>query len=324
MKKYLAAIVSIVVVLIAPKIQVVAQDEIIEIVDTSDHTYTYTEMVEDLALLAQRYPDKIGITSIGTTADQRTIFQVVLGNPNAPKAVYIQSTIHAREWMNTMMVMKQLEMNLINWDVYGSLYQNCAVYIVPMVNPDGVTISQYGIDGIISPVLRANLANMKGSNNPRRWKANANGVDLNKNFSIGWDQIKNKVTAPASQDYRGIAPFTENEAIAMAQAMSQRQFEAIVSYHSYEGVIYWNVGETDELLYKNAVLATYLSNITGYSLGESSPVHGLEYNWSILELGIPTALIETGTTACPLPYSQWDSLWTRNKDVFSSLAILYK
>jgi g-D-glutamyl-meso-diaminopimelate peptidase len=226
--------------------------------------------------------------------------------------------------MNTMMLMKQLEMNLINWDVYGSLYKNCAVYIVPMVNPDGVTISQYGFDGIMSPVLRANLVNMKGSNNPRRWKANANGVDLNKNFSIGWDQISNKVTAPASQDYRGIAPFTESEAIAVAIAMTQRQFEAIVTYHSYEGVIYWNVGQTEELLYKNAILASYLSSITGYGLGEQSPVHGLEYNWSIMELGIPTVLIETGTAACPLPYSQWDSLWLQNKDVISSLAILYQ
>jgi g-D-glutamyl-meso-diaminopimelate peptidase len=176
----------------------------------------------------------------------------------------------------------------------------------------------------MSPQLRANILAMSGSNNPSKWKANANGVDLNRNFSVGWEQGSNKVNAPASQDYRGIAPFTENETIAVAQAMTQRQFSAIISYHSYEGAIYWNVGQDNEQLYANACLALYISSLTGYELAESASAHGLEYNWSILGLGIPTLLIETGTTACPLPYSQWESLWLRNKDVMMALALAYK
>jgi g-D-glutamyl-meso-diaminopimelate peptidase len=328
MKKYLATILGILILAFVSPIIARAEDTNVEIVDTSDHIYTYDEMVEDLFGLAYKYPGCLWVNSIGVTADQRPIYQAVLGNPNAPNAIYIQASIHGREWLNTMMIMKQIENNLINWNVplsltetYGSLYNKCCIYIVPMVNPDGVTISQLGIEGIANMELRAYILGMSGSNNPARWKANALGVDLNRNFSVGWSQGSSKVKAPASSGYKGIVPFSENETMAVAQAISQRNFDYAVSYHSYEGAIYWNNGQEGELLEKNTWLATYLSNVTGYKMTKSDPVHGLDYNYFILEKGIPTVLIETGYTSCPLPYSEWESLWTQNQNVMFALAL---
>lgn len=300
-----------------------------DIVDTTEHIYTYEEMECDIMELTQKYPDYMSSIPIGITYDARQVWEVVIGNPNAPHAIYIQAAIHGREWMNTWMLMEQIEDIMRNWDTplvegvkLGNVFEQCAVYILPMVNPDGVTISEVGIEGIRNEVLRMNLYQMQGAFNPARWKANAVGVDLNRNFSVGWGNTIN-VHAPASQCFNGIAPFTEPEVLAVVTAFYQRKFDAAVSYHSMEGAIYWNVGQQGAVLDGTVELASLVNQITGYTLGKQSVVHGLDYNWMIFEQNTPTVVIETGTVACPLPYSQWQELWIRNKDIIKILAMNY-
>ena len=297
------------------------------IVDISNHIYTYGEMCQDICALQEQYPEYIRVASVAKSADERDVWQLIIGNPSAEKAIYVHSTIHAREWMNSWLVMKQMETILQNWNTvfvnnitYGQIFEQCAVYVIPMLNPDGVTLSQLGVGAIKNEQLRANLYNMDGISKVARWKANACGVDLNRNFSVGWGNKVNTIT-PASQNYNGVAPFTEPELQAVIYTFAQREFDYAISYHSMEGAIYWNVGQTGELYEKNRKFAEHMRNVTGYQFGISDPVHGLDYNWLILDRQVPTALLETGTVACPLPYSQWDSLWRSNKDVIVQAAI---
>lgn len=317
---------------IVSKLQVFAQDIAIQeasIVDTSNHIYTYQEMQADLTELSEKYKDYVSCGSVGTSLDSRTIWQVVIGNPKAPKAIFIEAALHGREWMNSWMLMKQVETLLQNWETrlpngvkVGDIFEKCAVYIIPMVNPDGVTISQCGIESIRNELLRFHLYQLKGASNPARWKANARGVDINRNFATGWG---NNIleTFYASQNFGGTAPLSEPETLAVIAAMSQRKFDIAISYHSMEGAIYWNLGQSDELLHKTAKLAIEVNQLTGYSFGEQSSIKGLDYNWMIMDMNTPTVLIETGTVACPLPYSQWQELWNRNKDLILYLAVIY-
>lgn len=308
-------------------ISVNAQEIQTDIVNTSNHIYTYDEMVSDIVLLMKKYPRYISCSAAGMSLDNRNIWQIVIGNPQAPKAIYIQAGIHAREWMNCWMLMKQTEEILENWNepvandvTYADMFEQCAVYILPMVNPDGVTISQSGIEGIRDKQLRANLYKMKGASNPARWKANAAGVDLNRNFSVGWGEMVN-TKVPASEFYNGTEPFTEPEVLAVVNAFTSRHFDLAISYHSMEGAIYWNVGQTEELYEKTSELTKLINQVTGYRIGEESKPHGLDYNWMILDQGVPTVTIETGTVQCPLPYSQWKRIWKENKDVIKVLAM---
>lgn len=300
-----------------------------EIVDTTDHIYTFMEMECDLVELKARYDDYILCMPIGTSLDSRTIWEVIIGNPQAPKAIFIEAAVHGREWMNSWMLMKQIEELMQNWETpiaegveLGDIFEQCAVYIIPMVNPDGVTISQCGIEAIKNEALRANLYKMEGAANPARWKANAGGVDINRNFMVGWGN-RNPKFFPASQSYVGLFPFSEPETMAIATAFTQRKYDISVSYHSMEGAIYWNIGQIGELLDKTAALAIEVSQITGYSFGEQSVMNGLDYNWMMIDQNTPTVLIETGTVACPLPYSQWQEIWIRNKDLIKHLALIY-
>ena len=299
------------------------------IVDTTNHIYTYQEMQSDLAELAVKYKGNMSCVPIGVSLDSRTIWEIVIGNPNAHNAIFIEAAVHGREWMNSWMIMKQIESLLQNWKkpvaegvLLGDIFDECAVYIMPMVNPDGVTISQCGIEAIQNPMLRENLYKMKGASKPSRWKANAAGVDINRNFITGWGNyvLENNY---ASEGFGGLYPFSEPETMALATAFMQRKFDIAVSYHSMEGAIYWNLGQGEELLYSTAKLAIEVSQITGYSFGKQSPVKGLDYNWMIIDNNTPTVLIETGTVACPLPYSQWNEIWQRNKNLIEYLAIIY-
>lgn len=305
-------------------------NENIEIVDTSDHIYSYEEMMGDIQQLGEKYPEYIHVSGLGTSLDDRIIFQIVIGNPNAPKAIYVQSSIHAREWMNTWIMMKSLEENLKNWDTvlpngetYGQIFEDCCIYLLPMVNPDGVTISQFGFDGIRNEELRNYGRNLKGASNPERWKANARGVDLNRQFSVGWNSVINE-NAPSSDSYNGVAPFTEPEAIAVKNALEQREFVAGITYHTMEGAIYWNLGQQGELLVRNQMLANHCQQISGYRLDPGpSDLKGLEYNYMIFEKGIPTVCIETGRKYSPLPYSEWESVWRENHMMLAAVAAAY-
>lgn len=301
-----------------------------EIVDTSDHIYSYAEMMEDIQQLGNKYPDLIQVSSVGTSLDNRIIFQIVLGNPNAPKAIYVQSSIHAREWMNTWIMMKSLEMNLKNWndmlpngETYGQIFEDCCIYLLPMVNPDGVTISQYGFEGIQNEALRNYGLSLKGASNPKRWKANARGVDLNRQFSVGWNSNITELM-PCSDTYNGEAPFTEPEAIAVKNALEQREFVAAITYHTMEGAIYWNLGQQGDLLVRSQILANHCQTISGYRLDPGpSDLKGLEYNYMIWEKGIPTVCIETGRKFSPLPYSEWADVWQENSMMMVAVAALY-
>jgi g-D-glutamyl-meso-diaminopimelate peptidase len=133
----------------------------IDVVDTEKAEYTYAEMVEDLSLLKKRYGDKMSYETIGTSLDGRSIYAVTLGNPNAENQIIISAGIHAREYMTPMLVMKQIEFYLSNYDTgsyggipFSELFEKYALCILPMCNPDGITLVQNGVEALNSPQLR--------------------------------------------------------------------------------------------------------------------------------------------------------------------------
>ena len=301
-----------------------------KIVDDSNHTYSYIEMQEHINLLAKKHPDKIETSTIGTTVDGRPIYQVIMGNPDSKNAIFIIAAIHGREWMNTWILMDSLEMHLNNWEktapngkTYREVFENCCIYLIPMVNPDGVTISQYGFNAINNKDVQNKLKNMRGASCPKKWKSNVNGVDLNRNFSAGWNS-RIDVTTPGIDFYNGVSFFTEPESIAVKNALDQRNFTAAISYHSMEGAIYWDLGQENSMRDKSLALATHCKNITGYKIGDASYLKGLEYNYMTFTKNIPSVCIETGTVACPLPYSQRSKIWKENYMMMVALAGCYQ
>ena len=129
--------------------------------------YTYSQMKTDMQELAKQYSDYCEMTKIGTSVQGRAIYDFAIGNPKAKESLLVVSTLHAREYICSAVLMKELEYYLENYNgTVGGVkpaktLDKIQIHYIVMANPDGVTISQ-----------------TKNST----WKANGRGVDLNRNF----------------------------------------------------------------------------------------------------------------------------------------------
>ena len=299
--------------------------------------YTYDQMVQDLNTLQARYGAHLQVNAIGTSLDGRTLYEAVLGNPNAEKHILIHGGIHAREYMTPLLVMKQLEYGAELYDTgtfqgeaFSSILNSVAVHFVPMVNPDGISLSQLGLDAIRSPQLRQeiqqtyenDLAQGRTSAAFDRylvyWKTNGRGVDLNQNFPANWDLVTAS-PVPSYGTYKGEAPLSEPETQALANLVNARTWSATVSYHSMGNVIYWDYPGS-QVQQASGEIATVVSGLTGYQTLSSSG-HGGFKDWTqIRENPVPGITVEVGSVACPLPLSEYPDIWNRNRQVWILVA----
>ena len=128
---------------------------------------------------------------------------------------------------------------------YKDLLQDTAIHVICMVNPDGVSISQQGMDGVQTDTVRKNLeqisqmdgASLSDSDYLEQWKSNANGVDLNRNFDALWDSYADPAGHPSADHYKGTAPGCEVESNALIQLTLQEHFSGTISYHTQGDVI---------------------------------------------------------------------------------------
>ena len=308
------------------------------IIDLSTALYTYDKMEYDLALLSACYPQYIRTDSIGTTADGRSLYTVYFGNQNAARQIVICAATHAREYMTAQLVMKQLEYYCAHYSdgsynsiPYADLFENTCFVVIPMVNPDGVTISQLGETGLRRQDLRDNLHSIYNSDITggfttddyytylTRWKANAVGVDLNRNYSPGWENVTDR-KVPSSGLFKGDAPGSEAETSALMQLINSLSNPVMaISYHSYGDLVYWQYGQPEPLWTQNHELASHIADLTGYYLAGYSNEAGFS-NWCVNVKGIPSVTVETGSVPTPLPLDQFDLLWSRHHDMWAMLA----
>lgn len=299
--------------------------------------YSYDQMVSDIQSLSSRHGSLMQTNVIGTSLDGRNIYEIVLGNPNAEKHILIHGGIHAREYMTPLLIMKQLEYGL---EFYGTgsyegqplsnMLQHVAIHYVPMTNPDGTMLSEFGISAIRSEELRQIIQNCYQTDLAQGrtsaafdrylmyWKANARGVDLNQNFPANWEQVVSS-QYPSYATHRGPAPLSEPESQALANLVNSRAWSATISYHSMGDIIYWDY--TGNKQYdKSREMANLIAANTGYRPAGSSG-HGGFKDWTqIKDNPIPGLTLEVGSVACPLPLSEFPKIWHRNKMVWAALA----
>ena len=105
--------------------------------------YNSNILRRNLTLLLRQYPF-INVQTVGTSVLNKNIYVIKLGN--GTKNVFYSASIHANEWITSTLFMKFVEDYCIayvnNTNLYGysirELFNSCSIYIMPMVNPDGV------------------------------------------------------------------------------------------------------------------------------------------------------------------------------------------
>ena len=273
----------------------------LDTVEVTD-VYTYDTMMEHLIQFDLQYPELVDLEIIGYSAMERQIPVIRIGNAQATHHVLLHGGIHGREHMTTWLLMALMDYWL-DRDLLS--YGDVCYHIIPMVNPDGVTIVQSGVlpDELL-PVyqndLKMGYTKLNKTQYAKQWKANGQGVDLNRNFAAGWDTITDR-TAPSSERYRGTAPFSAPEASMLRDYTLRYAFELTISYHATGSVIYYEYGDNDAVNQLGQDLGNRLYDLSGYYLVDSEGVDAAGYkDWAIGNRKIPSLTVEIGCLSTPL------------------------
>lgn len=285
--------------------------ELLTVVDVTEALYTYDIMQGDIRTLCNTYPDRISYEVVGYSRDGREICEVTLGNSNAVHHIFVQAAIHGREYMTAQLVMKMLEYYAANYHTgsyhgraYEELFENTAVHVIPMSNPDGVTISQIGVDainreeaaGLVYECYLRDLEDLvseedaNGDQNwadyykqegydreaegkteiisfeeyQHLWKSNADGVDLNNNFDAGWEEMQVKPER-AYGSYKGDYAVSEPETQILVAEATKREYDYFISYHAKGQLIYYDAAGNDrQTSARSYELASSLGNLVKY------------------------------------------------------------
>ena len=262
---------------------------------------------------------------LARTAFQRPIRTLVIGN--GPRKVIFSAAHHANEWITSLVLLKFAEELAQAIRDGGTVFdrsaaqigENVTIYMVPMVDPDGVDLVTGAItQGNIQYDLAQRIAqDYPGIPFPQGWKANLLGVDLNLNYPAGWLQAREikfsqGFVTPAPRDYVGRSPLNQLETQALAGYTEYVDPALVLAYHSQGKEIYWTFQDYE--VEGARALGEKMAQASGYTLTEpafNSSFAGYK-DWFIKTFRRPGYTVEVGQGVNPLPLSQFDEIYRDN------------
>ncbi len=252
------------------------------------------DIIKQLSVFYKGFNGQKG--SIGKSLYGKDIYYFKVRKTDYPKLIF-QYAIHGREYITAYLALEHIK------DALKRISRG-TVYFIPMLNPDGVSISL--------------------NKNPL-YKANANGVDLNVNFDADWGSGALNVRVPSSENYIGKHPFSEPETIALRDFTLKVAPTMTVSYHSKGEEIYWYFNQPLSTRERDIRIATAVSKATGYPLVLTPRSAGGYKDWCIKKLSIPALTIEVGSDNLthPIKKQSLGEIYQKNKDVVKVLTEIF-
>ncbi|MFH0815723.1 MAG: M14 family zinc carboxypeptidase [Methanobacteriota archaeon] len=258
----------------------------------------YDDVKSALQGIAAQHPGFATLETLGTTFEGRGVLGLRLCAGAGPAAL-VMGGHHAREPASVAVA---LAVARTLADGYGSngtirwLLDNREIWLVPMVNPDG-----------IEHVL--GTGDTEWRKNRRPVDSNGDGitdgvgVDLNRNYGHLWGE-GNSVHDPASQEYCGPGPFSEVETNAIRMLAEREKFSTSVSFHSYGELVYypWNNGQDTGSNATLEALASEVAERNGYTAVEGHTTYqtfGDSDDWLYANMSAAPVTVEIGTGFFP-------------------------
>lgn len=289
---------------------------------TLDVAPTYEIVQLQIQGLKARYPF-LETGSIGRSVMGRELYYIRLGR--GAREVSYNASHHANESITTPVLMKFAEDYAKAYSTGGSilgynireLYNLTSIYLIPLVNPDGVDLVAYWPNYDDPAFTRAARLNTTGLPLPSVWKANIRGVDLNLNYPAEWEREKQEeidagITSPGPRDYGGEAPLSEPESRAMADFTRAHNFRIVIAYHTQGEVIYWQF--EDYAPPRSLTIARQFAAISGYAIEAGTPeaAYAGYKDWFLQEFRRPGYTIEAGRGVNPIPFGQLPGIYAEN------------
>lgn len=299
-----------------------------------DFNFSSNVVYENLDSLRASYPF-LDVGSAGRSVLGKDLPYVRVGR--GQKEVFYSAAIHANEWITSIILLEFLHeyCNAIqnNSTIWGfsarRLFESVSIYIMPIVNPDGVDLVTGSIPRNSTAYSQAQEISNSFPNIPFTdgWKANIRGVDLNLQFPAGWQNARNikysqGFNRPAPRDFVGFGPLTEPEALAIYTFTLRHNFRLVLAYHSQGEVIFWQFQNYNPP--GAFFIGNQLANVSGYTL-EPTPFNSSfagYKDWFIQNYNRPGYTIEVGLGTNPLPLSQFDKIYADNLGILVLGAVL--
>lgn len=274
------------------------------IVKIVSQKYTYAQMKQQMKMLKNKYSDYCEMTEIGSSVKGHSLYDFTIGSPDADSSVLVVGTMHAREYICAAVLMQEIEYYLSNYNCRiggmkpADVLENTQIHYVVMANPDGVEISQKSY---------------------ARWKSNARGVDLNRNFPI-----KKFVSGgtKGAEGYSGKKALSEPESRAIAaltvKLKTKQKLQGVINYHAMGRIIYGScsskkIAKDTKTMYQIAKRET--NYIAAPESSKTKSPGGQYREYVMYLLGIPSITIEVGKTWAPCSYYEYKTEFLKNKNV---------
>ncbi|MCL1919253.1 MAG: M14 family metallopeptidase [Peptococcaceae bacterium] len=297
-------------------------------------SYSYDILKLNLDALKTIYPF-LQIGTVGHSSLCQKIFYIRIGR--GTKEVFYNASFHGNEWITTPVLMKFLETFALAYTnsstIQGysarEIFNNVSIYLVPMVNPDGVDLVTGGIRPGSAAYTDAEkiAANYPNIPFPRGWKANIEGIDLNLQFPAGWQNAQEikfaqGYVSPAPRDYVGPEPLYASEARSVYNFTVNHDFRLIAAYHTQGKEIYWQF--LDYAPDESLPIAQQFARVSGYAISDvpyTSSFAGYK-DWFLQTYSRPGYTIEAGYGVNPLPINQFDEIYAENEGILVLGAVL--
>lgn len=246
--------------------------------------HSFEDIEQHLSELAEKYPDKAKLVSLGKTHEGRNIWALKIGTGKASTvkrpALVFTGAHHAREWVTPEIPLNLADQLLTKYDSDPAMknrVDNSQIWIIPVANPDGFVYSR-----TVNSMWRKNRRPIQQTacdllNHPKELKAaiadakirrageiKGIGVDLNRNYYDGnpehfylyrpegddpcsiFDDMPSTSDDPNQLTYRGPEGGSEAEVKALTKLTLRPSVKGIINYHSYGNMILYPWGFTRE------------------------------------------------------------------------------
>lgn len=279
---------------------------------------TYGSYLRKLRELKRDFPF-LHLTVIGQSLLGRNIHAISIGVQNP--CVLFAGAFHAQEWLTCSLLFRFLEHVCLSYSqrtTIAGAYLNDSLstrglVVVPMVNPDGVSIA---LEGARSAGQMAAMVEKMQARDRRSWQANARGVDLNHNFDAGFAELQRLeaeqgITLPGPRQFGGAFPHSEPESRALVNLLRGRRVEGVYAFHSQGEEIYSEYGY--HMPAQSRYIAKLLSEASGYTLVQNDGLcsHGGFKDFYIEKFHRPGFTIEIGRGENPLPITDLESIYEK-------------
>lgn len=261
--------------------------------------HSYGEIRTDLLDLQRRFPSLAKVYDLGQSLEGRRVYALKIsdnvGLDEDEAEVLFLGGHHAREWISVEVPYRTGKYLLENYSAdpeIRRLVDAGEVWIVPLVNPDGLEYS---------------IRTYRYWRKNRRFNADGSfGVDLNRNYGQAWGlDDEGSSPDPTDEVYRGTGPFSEPETRAVRDLVLKKNFRAVVSFHSFGQVILYPWSYTRQPAAEKALLAgiadrmaALIQSVYGriYETGQSGLdlylSNGDAMDWMLAVSGAPSFTIE--------------------------------